>query len=50
MKQVAITRPSVRQPDFKKRIGPLAKGGITQRGYTTSVDRPRNVCSNEEKL
>jgi len=50
MRPMPITTASVRQPDFEARIGPLAEGGLTERGYTTSVDRPRNVYSIERKL
>jgi hypothetical protein len=47
MSPLALTRPSVSQPYFEKRLGILAKGGVTERGYTTYVDRPRKGYSNE---
>jgi len=50
MKPTAITGPRASQPDIKKRIGVLAKGGLTQRGYTLYGDRPRNGNLNELKL
>jgi len=41
MNQVAITRPSASQHAIEARCVVLAEGGITVRGYMTSVDRPR---------
>ena len=50
MKPTAITGPRASQPDIRKRIGALAKGGLTQRGYTPYGDRPRNAILNELEL
>ena len=50
MSQVPITTARVSQPNSEKRFGALAKGGLTERGYTTLVDRPRNVYLIKEKL